>query len=77
MKYRVSAKLIRIVVGAGRIFDFTNTYGQDLREKYLNTNSARLDRKAIMSDWSNVGKTIRTAMNKYKDSSDHIKHNHV
>jgi len=69
-------KLSQILMGAGRLLDFSTSYNIELKRKYLKTNSAKIDRDALKSDWQKVGQTIKSAMENYQDK-DTTRHNHA
>ena len=73
MTYR---KIHKMVIGAGRLFDFSQSYNSELRKKYLQAESRTLDNNALRSDWEKVGKAIKSALDKAKDSNK-IRQNHV
>lgn len=62
MKYN---RLKKMMVGAGRLFDFTQGYDSVLYNKYLNSDAKKLDNAALRSDWEKIGKDIRTAISKH------------
>jgi hypothetical protein len=59
-------KIKAVLNGVGRLFDFSQSYNSELREKYLNTDSNTLDKEALQSDWIAVGKSLRNALDNYK-----------
>lgn len=72
-----SQRLIQVMIGIGRLLDFSGSYNSELNRKYLKTKSSELDRNALMKDWMRVGNSLRSAMDKNKLSDDQIRHNHV
>jgi hypothetical protein len=59
MKYN---KFKKIIISAGRLFDFAHCYDVDLHNKYLNTNSKKMDNEALRSDWKKIGMDLKNAI---------------
>ena len=72
-----SQRLIHVMIGIGRLLDFSGSYNSKLNRKYLKTKSSELDRNALMKDWIRVGNSLRSAMDQNKLSDDKIRHDHV
>lgn len=73
MKYN---KLKQIAVGAGRLFDFAQSYDSALHKKYLDTDAGQIESDALRSDWEKIGKDLKSAISRKTDSDD-LKHNHA
>lgn len=73
-----SQRVAEVVIGIGRLFDFSGSYNLRLEKKYLRTDSRRLDQKALKGDWIKVGKSLKSAMEQCDlPKSNSIRHNHV
>ena len=56
-----------LIIGAGRLFDFTGSYNSILFRKYLDTPSRQIDYQALLSDWQAVGGDLLEAMESYAE----------
>jgi len=72
------SKMKTLLIGAGKLLDFSSSYNAELRKKYLETDSSVLDRDALQSDWVAVGRSLRNALDKYeKADSRTVRQNNV
>ena len=59
----------QMVRGAGRLFDFSGSYGRSdytiLKSRMEKTN--RTDREKLLSDWHTVGRDMWKVMNQHQD----------
>lgn len=63
-------KTMNLLRGVGRTLDFSMCYAEGLRNKYLRSESRRIDADALRSDWSKVGGDLETALRRFGKADD-------
>ena len=59
----LSSDILKLLTkGAGRIFDFTGSYNNDLYNKYLQKNSLEIDAENLATDWKSIDTGILNAI---------------